>query len=44
MSKEIINDDTLKKYDSCKTCPNRVDKKLCTCGCKFNFCKYAVEE
>lgn len=43
MKKEIDPGD-LKKYKSCKECPNRKEKKICTCGCKFNFCKYSLED
>lgn len=43
-NKDKTNQGNLKKYESCKTCPNRQEKKLCCCGCVFDFCRYSLED
>lgn len=41
---EEENKDNLDKYKDCKKCPNRKQKKMCCCGCVFDFCKYSLED
>lgn len=42
MKKHKYDKEQLKSKYTCKTCPNRKDKRICSCFCKSRICKYSL--